>query len=284
MATIETTLGTVEYEARGPVDSDKPPVLFIHGALVDAQLWRAPADLLVAQGFRCYLPTLPLGSHRIPMKPDAELSPTTIAGLIHALIVGLELDDVTLVGNDTGGALCQFTIDAHPDRIGRLVLTNCDAFHTFPPFPFDVIFKLLKLPGVLKPSMKLMKFRALRHSPLGFGLLANDPDPDPTASWVAPAQESAGIRRDIIRLFENIRPTELDAVTRRLGSFDKPVTLVWGMADKSFKPELGRRLAAQFPNATFTEVPGARTFVSLDNPDAVADAVVEISAPASSST
>lgn len=284
MATIETTLGTIEYEALGPVDSGKPPVLFIHGALVDAQLWRAPADLLAAQGFRCYLPTLPLGSHRIPMKPDAELSPTTIAGLIRELIVGLDLRDVTLVGNDTGGALCQFTIDAHPDAVGRLVLTNCDAFDTFPPFPFNAVFRLLKLPGVLKPSMKLMKFQALRHSPIGFGLLANDPDPDPTASWVAPAQNSAEIRRDITRLFANIKPAELDAVTRRLGSFDKPVQLVWGMADKSFKPELGRRLAAQFPNATFTEVPGARTFVSLDNPAAVADAVVRISAPASSST
>ncbi|WP_207842405.1 alpha/beta fold hydrolase [Williamsia soli] len=284
MATIETTLGTIEYRTAGPDHSEKPPVLFIHGALVDAELWRKPAELLAAQGYRCYLPTLPLGSHRIPMKPDAELSPTTIAGLIRELIVGLDLHDATLVGNDTGGALCQFTIDAHPEHVGRLVLTNCDAFDTFPPFPFDVIFKLLKLPGVLKPSMKLMKFQALRHSPLGFGLLANDPDPDPTASWVAPAQESAEIRRDITRLFANIKPAELDAVTRRLGSFDKPVTLVWGMADKSFKPELGRRLAAQFPNATFTEVPGARTFVSLDNPDAVADAVVQISAPASSST
>lgn len=284
MATIETTLGTIEYSTVGPDNSDKPPALFIHGALVDAELWRKPAELLASQGYRCVLPTLPLGSHRIPMKPDAELSPTTIAGLIRELIVGLDLQDVTLVGNDTGGALCQFTVDAYPDHIGRLVLTNCDAFDTFPPFPFNAIFTLLKVPRVLKPSMKLMKFRALRHSPLGFGLLANDPDPDPTASWVAPAQNSAEIRRDITRLFANIEPAELDTVTRRLGSFHKPVTLVWGLADKSFKPELGRRLAAQFPEATFTEVPGARTFVSLDNPAAVADAVVQISAPASSPT
>jgi pimeloyl-ACP methyl ester carboxylesterase len=279
MATIETTLGTIEYNTVGPVDSDKPPVLFIHGALVDGQLWQAPADLLAARGYRCHLPTLPLGSHRIPMKPDADLSPAGIAGLIHELIVGLDLADVTLVGNNTGGALCQFTIDAQPDQVGRLVLTNCDAFDTFPPFPFNAVFKLLKVPGLLKPAMKLMKFPALRHSPLGFGLLATNPDPDPTASWVAPAQESSEIRRDITRLLANIRPSDLDAVTRRLGSFDKPVSLVWGMADKSFKPALGRRLAAQFPNSTFTEVPGARTFVSLDNPAAVADAIVQISTP-----
>lgn len=284
MDTIETTLGTIEYQTVGPQHSEQPPVLFIHGALVDAELWRKPAELLAAHGYRCYLPTLPLGSHRVPMKPNADLSPTGVAGLIRELVVGLDLTDVTLVGNDTGGAICQFTIDAHGDHIGRLVLTNCDAFDTFPPFPFNAVFKALKVPGVLKPSMKLMTFRALRHSPIGFGLLANSPDPDLTASWVAPAQESAEIRRDITRLFANINPAELDAVTRRVGSFSKPVSLVWGMDDKSFKPELGRRLAAQFPDATVTEVQGARTFVSLDNPAAVADAVVQISARASSAT
>lgn len=284
MATIETTLGTIEYSTVGPDNSDMPPVLFVHGALVDAELWRKSAELLAARGYRCVLPTLPLGSQRIPMKPDADLSPVGVAGLIRELIVGLGLEDVTLVGNDTGGALCQFTVDAHPDHVGRLVLTNCDAFDTFPPFPFNVVFKALKVPGVLKPAMKLMKYKALRHSPIGFGLLATNPDPDPTASWVAPAQDSPEVRRDIIRLFANIKPADLDAVTRRLGSFPKPVSLVWGMGDKSFTPELGRRLAAQFPNATFTEVPGARTFVSLDNPAAVADAVVEISSRASSST
>jgi pimeloyl-ACP methyl ester carboxylesterase len=240
------------------------------------------ADALAAAGFRCYLPTLHLGSHRIPAKADATLSPTSIANAIDKLITELDLHDVTLVGNDTGGALCQFTVDAHSERIGRLVLTNCDAFTTFPPYPFNIIFKLLSLPGVAKPVAGLMKSRRLRHSPLGFGLLTRDLDPELSAQWVASVQQSAEIRHDIVRLLANIDPKELDAVSRRLGSFEKPVSLVWGMADKSFKPELGRRLAAQFPNATFTEVPGARTFVSLDNPAAVADAVVQISTQASS--
>lgn len=284
MATIETTLGTIEYDAVGPTDSTKPPVLFIHGAIVNAELWRQVADGLAAAGYRCYLPTLPLGSHRIPMKPDAELNPVGIAGLIHELIVGLDLKDVTLVGNDTGGAICQFTLDAHGDDIGRLVLTNCDAFDTFPPFPFNVVFKLMKAPGVLKPAMKLMRYKALRHSPLGFGLLVDNPPADVTLGWAAPAQESAEIRRDITRLFGNIDPSQLNAVSNRLGSFDKPVSLVWGMADKCFTPELGRRLAAQFPNSTFTEVAGSRTFVSLDNPSAVIAGIEKISAPASSST
>jgi pimeloyl-ACP methyl ester carboxylesterase len=248
----------------------------VHGVLADAQLWKPVAALLAEKGYRSFLPNLPLGSHRVPMKPDADLSPSGLATLIHELIVGFDITGLTLVGNDTGGALCQFTVDAYGDEVGGLVLTNCDAFDTFPPFPFNAVFSLLKVPGVLKPMAKLMKFRALRHSPLGFGLLVNNPQPDPTASWMVPAQTSADIRRDITRLFATITPKELDAVTRRLGSFDKPVALVWGMADRSFKPALGLRLAAQFPNASFTEVPGARTFVALDKPQAVADAVIAL--------
>lgn len=276
MPTIETTLGPVEYEAVGPADSPHPPILFVHGVLVDAHLWGPVAALLADKGYRCYLPNLPLGSHRIPMKPDADLSPRGIATLIHELILGFDIRGTTLVGNDTGGALCQFTVDRYADDVGGLVLTNCDAYTTFPPFPFNAVFSLLKVPGVLAPMMKLMRFKALRHSPLGFGLLVNNPQPDPTTSWVAPAQSSAAIRRDITRLFATIKPSELDPVTRRLGSFDKPTALVWGMADRSFKPALGRQLAGEFPNATFTEVPGARTFVSLDEPRAVADAVASL--------
>jgi pimeloyl-ACP methyl ester carboxylesterase len=278
MPTIETTLGTIEYTSVGPADSPSPPVLFIHGALVDAELWRDVATGLAAAGFRCYLPTLPLGSHRIPMKPDADLSPTGIAGLIRELMVGLDLDDVTLVGNDTGGALCQYTVDAHDDRVGRLLLTNCDAFDTFPPFPFSAIFSLLKMPAVLAPSMKLMKFKTIRHSPVGFGLLADDLPADLTERWVTPARESAQIRRDLIRLLATISPSELNEVTGRLGAFDKPVSLVWGAADKCFTPDLGRRLTAQFPDARFTAVPGARTFVSLDDPGTVVDEIARISA------
>lgn len=94
---------------------------------------------------------------------------------------------------------------------------------------------------------------------------------------MAPARESAQIRRDIRRLFATIRPAELNEVTGRLGAFDKPVTLVWGTADKCFTPDLGRRLAAQFPDARFAEVAGARTFVSLDDPAAVIDEITRIS-------
>ena len=79
-------------------------------------------------------------------------------------------------------------------------------------------------------------------------------------------------------LVRNLAATDLTEVSNRMNLFTKPVSVVWGQGDRAFTPELGRRLAAQFPNATTVEVPGARTFVALEDPAALADAVAAIGA------
>jgi len=267
---------TIEYRESGPADSAHPPVVFVHGALVDSRLWSGVAESLAAQGFRCVLPNLPLGAHRIPVDDRAILSPQRVADLIDEFLAALNLDNVTLVGNDTGGGLCQFLIDARPDRIGRLVLTNCDAFDKFPPFPFNAVFALMQTGTVVRLLGKMMAPRALRHSPVGYGLLANNLDPALTASWIQPASTDSRIAGDFAALARSIGGTDLTDVAPRLGRFTKPVRLAWGTADRCFTPALGRRVADLFPDATFTEVSGARTFVALDNPRAVVDAIVAV--------
>ena len=270
---------TIEYRDLGPQDSPHPPVLFVHGAVVDSRLWSGVAERLAGQGFRCLLPNWPLGSHTIPVKDRGALSPSGVATMIRDFIVALGLSDVTLVGNDTGGGLCQLVVDAYPDQVGRLVLTNCDAFDKFPPFPFTVVFALLRGPISIKLLFEQMRITALRHSPLGFGLLV-DPDPQLTASWLEPGRTDARIRRDLATLLRNVAKTDLTDVANRLGRFTKPVTIVWGQRDRAFTPALGRRLAALFPNGALIEVPEARTFVSLDAPAAVIDAIATVGATA----
>jgi pimeloyl-ACP methyl ester carboxylesterase len=251
-------------------------VLFVHGALVDARLWSGVATTLAAQGLRCILPNWPLGSHTSPVTDRGVLSPQGVAELIHQFILARDLDDVTLVGSDTGGGVCQFLVDAHPERIGRLVLTNCDAFDTFPPFPFDAVFTLMRSAVSTRALGNLMRLKALRHSPVAYGLLMNRPDPELTASWIRPAMTDSRIAGDFAELARNIGHTDLMATAPRLHRFTKPVSVVWGQRDRCFTPELGRRLAALFPNASLTEIPGSRTFVSLDNPAAVVSAISEI--------
>jgi pimeloyl-ACP methyl ester carboxylesterase len=279
MPQVALDQATISYRVLGPEDSPHPPVVFVHGILVDSRLWDRVADGLASRGFRCYLPNWPLGSHTIPVNESAELSPHAVATMIHDFVEKLGLSDVTLVGNDTGGGLCQLVIDAYPDLAGRLVLTNCDAFDKFPPFPFTLVFALLRGPVSIKVLFEQMRFTPLRHSPLGFGLLVT-PDPQLTASWLEPARTDVRIRRDLARLLRAVAKTDLTDVSTRLHRFTKPVTLVWGQRDRAFTPALGRRLAALFPGSTLVEVPDARTFVSLDAPSAVIDAITAVGADA----
>ena len=273
MAELALKQATIEYQEFGPKDSAHPPVLFVHGILVDGQLWREVAENLGRRGYRCIVPTLPLGSHTIPVKDASALSLPGVAEMINDAIVALDLSDVTLVGGDTGGGICQLVVDAYPDRIGRLVLTNCDAFDKCPPFPFDLVFRLLRGPISIKALSGAMRLRALRRSALGYGLLISPPDPHLTAAWLQPCLKDSRICRDLAALLRQVAKADLTDVATRLPRFTKPVTLVWGQGDRVFTPSLGRRLAGVFSNGKLIEVPDAKTFVSLDNPDVVIDAI-----------
>jgi pimeloyl-ACP methyl ester carboxylesterase len=271
---IDIGPGRMAYRAAGPQASSAPPVVFVHGLLVDAQLWTKVADALAGRGIRSYAPDLPLGSHREPWPTGTDLSPRGIARLINDFMAALELTDVTLVGNDTGGALCQFLIDTDHSRVGRLVLTNCDAFDRFPPAPFGLIVKVGRRPAGLHAMMASVRPKLLRHSVLGFGGLARGPlDPALTRRWITPSLTNPAIRRDTSQFLRQVHPKDLLDVSTRLSRFPKPVRLVWGTADPFFKIGLARRLRDTFTDATLVEVAGGRTFLPLDEPELVANEI-----------
>lgn len=277
MTTLQLLAGPVPVRTVGPAASHRPPVVFVHGLLVNAELWTPVADRLAAQGLRSYAPTLPLGSHAVPMKPGADLSPRGVARIVLELLDRLDLTDVTLVGNDTGGAICQFLVDMDDSRIGRLVLTNCDTFENFPPAPFNLVVAAARRPGLGRALMAPMHFRVFRNSALGFGLLFHGrPDADLTSRWLAPYRADAGVRHDTATLCRGIRPADLVETSTRLGAFTRPVHLVWGDADRLFRLEHAERLAAVFPNATITRIPGGKTFVPIEHPDEVAAAITAV--------
>ncbi|MDL9936838.1 alpha/beta hydrolase [Gordonia sp. ABSL1-1] len=274
---IDLPSGSIEYTTLGPADSAHPPVVFVHGFLVDHRLWSRVAELLAAAGHRCYLPDLPLGAHRLPWGADHDRSPRGAATLVREFVAALDLTDATVVSNDTGGAITQYAVDADPEFAGRLVFTNCDGFDLFPPQPFRFLFALLGNRAAVRPLIAATAHsRLIRHSPLGVGLLLNSPDPEFTRSFFEPARADARIRDDITAFLGTIDPADLNTVTGRMGRVRRPVAFVWGADDRCFTTTHGRRLAATFADATFTLVPSARTFVSLDQPAAVADAVADI--------
>lgn len=279
MPEITLPQGTIRYREQGPPDG--PAVVFVHGFLVDGTLWDEVAAPLAARGFRTIQPDLPLGSHRIPIGPGAERSPRGVARLIASLLDALELQDATLVGNDTGGALVQFTLDTDASRVGRVVLTNCDAFETFPPRPFDLILHAARHPALFRALLQPMRLAALRHSPLGLGLLVERPlDPARTWAWFEPYLQDAAIRSDTAAFCRAIDPPELAGVATRLRRFDGPALLCWAPADRFFTIELGRRLAACFADARLVEIPDARTVVPHDQPLRLAEEIASfVAAP-----
>jgi pimeloyl-ACP methyl ester carboxylesterase len=273
---VDLPQGALTYRVVGPADSDLPPAVFVHGLFVDSQVWAGAADVLAQRGFRSYLPNWPTGSHPIPMKDDADLSPRGIARMVLDFLTALDLNDVTLVGNDTGGAICQFAIDTDHARIRRLVLTNCDAFDLFPLPEFAGLVKVGSHAALIKPMLTALKATAIRHRKNVYGAtFAGRPDPRITRSWIEPGLGNKNIRRDTAKLMSNMNPKDLLEVSTRFRQFSKPVRLVWGDADPFFSVSLAERLAAAFPDATLTLVPGGHTFVSMDFPEQVAAAIAE---------
>jgi pimeloyl-ACP methyl ester carboxylesterase len=275
---VDIPQGRIEYRVTGPDAGAGPAVVLVHGLLTNGELWTRTAEALAARGIRSYAPHLPLGAHRVPLPEGTDLSPRGVAVLLGEFIAALGLTDVTLVGNDTGGALCQFLLDADPGRIGRLVLTNCDAFEVFPPPALVPLIRAGSRPAGVRLLAAAVRPKLLRHSSLGYGGLARDPlDAALTAGWIAPLRTDPAIRRDAAAFMRAISPADLLDVATRLPLFGKPVRLVWGTADRYFPLSLAHRLRAAFPDATLVEVPGARTFLPLDEPDMVAAEIAVLS-------
>jgi pimeloyl-ACP methyl ester carboxylesterase len=144
--------GTIRYREAG----SGPTIVFVHGFLVDGRLWDGVVDAL-SDRFRCIAPNWPMGAQQVAMAPDADLTPPGVATIIEGFLEALDLDDVTLVGNDSGGAMCQVLVARRPARVGRLVLTNCDTHENFPPGIFKALPPLAKLPGGV--TMLALPFR-----------------------------------------------------------------------------------------------------------------------------
>jgi pimeloyl-ACP methyl ester carboxylesterase len=266
MPQIELSQGTIHYRDEG----SGPAMVFVHGLLVNGRVWERLVPLLSDRA-RCIVPDLPLGSHQTPLNPSADLSPPGLAALIAELIERLGLDQVTLVGNDTGGALCQLVVANHPERIGRLVLINCDAFEHFPPKPFSGLVKFLgRVPGALTMLAAGGRLRAVRRGAMSLAPLTVDPVPDELLeSWVSPLRDRA-IRHDLLKVLRGINPEYTLEAAQKLRTFPRPALIAWGTADKFFPFEDAERLAALFDDSRLERVDGARTFVQMDAPDRLA--------------
>ena len=266
MNSVELSAGVIEYEDRGGPGA---ALVFLHGLLMDETLWTAVADDL-APGHRCVIPVLPLGAHRKGMSPQADLSPHGIAGLVREFLDALDLRDVTLVGNDTGGALVQLLMaDGALERVSGVVLVSCDAFDNFPP---GLTGRTLFLTGKLSPAlfglfMQQMRLKLVRRLPIAFGWLTKRGDAV-VKPWMRPIWRQREIRRDTVRVLRSAAADRklLTTAAEKLARFDRPALVVWAAQDRVMPPEHGRRLADLLPDARLVEIEDSYTLLPLDQP------------------
>jgi pimeloyl-ACP methyl ester carboxylesterase len=271
----ETTLQLPQGPVRVREEGDGPPIVLIHGLLADGRLWDDIVAPLSAHA-RVFVPDLPLGSHRTAMRPDADLSPYGLAKVIADLLAALELHDVTLVANDTGGAITQIAVTRHPERVGRLVLTPCDSFENFLPAMLRPMQYLGGyVPGALALIGQTMRSKALAKSQLGFGPLAFNHRPELYVSWLEPARKDRAVRRDLKKILRGIRPRYTLEAAELLPGFHRPALIAWADRDRFFPREHAERLAALLPDSRLEIVEDSRTFIPFDQPDRLAALITE---------
>lgn len=270
--TVDLPTGRIEYRERG----SGPPVVFVHGLLVNADLWRNVVPVVADAGYRSLSPDWPLGSHRTPMSPAADLSPPGVARLIADFLDALDLTDVTIVANDTGGALTQLLMTEHPERLARVVLTPCDALDYFFPPGFAPLTKLAAVPGFVWLLGKLLRVPSVQRSSLAFGMTARRPIPaEVLDSYTAPSGSSSGVRRDLRRFLRGVHRRHTLAAAELLPGFAKPVLLVGADADRVFPARLADRLEQLLPDTRRVVVADSYTFVPEDQPAELARLVVD---------
>lgn len=261
--------GTIRYREDGTGE----PLLFVHGVVVNGDLWRKVVPRL-SKDFRCIVPDWPLGSHEVPMAPDADLSPPGLAKLIVDFMDALGLETVTLVGNDTGGAISQIVAAEYPDRIARLVLASCDMYDRFFPPLFKPLQMAAALPGSIWLIGQSLRPRFAQRLPVAFGWVTKrHPEQAVVDSYLAPGRASAGVRRDLRKVLRGVDSRYTIDAAEKLKSFDKPVLLPWAVEDKLFPLEYARRFAAALPDATVEEIADSYTFIPEDQPERLAEAI-----------
>jgi pimeloyl-ACP methyl ester carboxylesterase len=262
---LELEQGTVRVYDEG----EGPALVFVHGLLVSHTLWELVVKRL-ADSHRCVAIDLPLGAHRTAMRPEADVSPRGLAGMIAAVMEQLDLQDVTLVGNDTGGALCQLVVAHHPERLAGLVLTTCDAYEHFPPPALKPMLLLGRSPRVADLFLRLGRFGPVRDALIA--PVNKRRSKERTQAWVEPLAKDAGVRRDVIRFIAQIDNADTIAAAPALKSFGRPALVVWTKGDRFFPEADGRRLASDL-SAEFELLDDTRTFIPLDQPERLAELI-----------
>jgi pimeloyl-ACP methyl ester carboxylesterase len=267
MKSVDVTAGTIEYREEG--DPNGPPVVLLHGLLMNDAQWNLALPLLPS-GFRYLLPILPMGGHRVPMREDADLTLPGMVGIVGDFLDALDLTDVTLVVTDWGGPL--FLTDVGRDkRVARLVICPSEAFDNFPPgLPGKVAWLASRNTLTVSLAMRQLKVGWLRRQWLIFGQMAKKPVPqDIVDEWMAAGLADKRIRRDLVKYCRTrFDKADLVRATNNLKGFDGDVLVLWSR--NPVMPNDHATRLAELTGGTLRYVDDANVLVMLDQPEQTA--------------
>lgn len=269
--TVDLSQGTLRYHDAG----DGPVVVFIHGFLLNSATWRGIVPTVAAAGYRCLTPDLPLGGHTLPM-PDADLTVPGVASILEEFLERLDLREVTLVANDSGGAITQVLLVRRPERVVGAVLASVDCYEYFPPPILRWATALARLPGSVRLLTEAIRFRAIQRLPFTLGQITQRPiPPEVMDGYLMPSRTSRAIRHDLRRFVLDVTPHRTLEAAKHFGEVTIPVLVVWGSHDRTIPASFGRRLTNDLPNASLRLIDDAQTLIQEDQPQALARLVLE---------
>lgn len=269
---LVVSAGSIEYREQG--DPDGPPVVLLHGLLMNDTQWDLALPHLPA-GYRYVLPVLPIGGHRIPMREDADLTMPGMVDVVADFLDALDLTDVTLVVSDWGGPL--FLTDVGRDkRIARLVICPSEAFDNFPPgFPGKVTWVGTRTTGTVKMAMQQLRIGWLRRRFFLFGMMAAKPIPQHIVeAWTNAGIADVRIRRDLLKYARTrFDKSGLVRATNRLADFSGDVLVLWSR--NRVMPVAHAEALAELTGGTLRYVDDAKVLIMLDQPEETARAIGE---------
>src|SRR5439155_22457424 len=186
----------------------------------------------------------------------------------------LGLERATLVANDTGGVICQIVVAEYPDRVERVVLSDCEFGDHCPPRMFRHLKPLGRIPGGLLAYLAPGHLWPLLRLPVSYCWLAKRPfEPEAADSYARPSVQSRAIRDDFRAFLRGYGRRDAAGALGRLRHFDRPVLIAWAREVRVMPPEDAEQLARVFPNARLEWIDDSYTITPEDRPDQLADLI-----------
>jgi pimeloyl-ACP methyl ester carboxylesterase len=256
--TVQTASGRISYTEQGT----GPVALFVHGVLLNGHLWRHQlADLSDIR--RCLAVDL-LAHGDTEITPDQDVSVTANARMLAEFLDALKVDQVDIVGNDSGGGIAQIFAALHPRRVRSLTLTDCDTHNNWPPEAFKPFLAMAAAGGLRGTLEVMLSDKNIYRSPQALGPAYEHPEQlsdDSIETYLCPFVRSEQRTLDLQRFLAAFDNKHTLAIEDRLHTLKSPTLIVWGTDDVYFDVKWSRWLADNIPGARRrVEFDGARIF------------------------